>query len=138
MAFMTWNDNEFSVNIKLFDTHHKKLFDLINRLHDAMKQGKARDVLAQILSELIDYTVYHFKAEEELFQKHGYPEYAQQKKEHKELTKTALELKAKFDKDQIRTVLTMETMKFLKDWLNNHICETDKKYTKFLNSKGVV
>lgn len=29
-------------------------------------------------------------------------------------------------------------MTFLKDWLNNHILGTDKKYVAFLNSKGVV
>lgn len=137
MALMTWNDNDFSVNIKVLDTHHKKLFDLINALHDAMKQSKVRDVLAQIFSELIDYTVYHFRAEEELFQKYVYPEYTQHKKEHDDLTRQALELKAACDKDQMMAVLTMETMEFLKDWLKNHICGTDKKYTKFLNSKGV-
>ncbi|MBI5048024.1 MAG: hemerythrin family protein [Deltaproteobacteria bacterium] len=137
MALMTWNDNDFSVNIKLLDTHHKKLFDLINALHDAMKQGKVKDVLGKIFSELIEYTVYHFRAEEELFQKYVYPEYQQHKKEHEDLTKTALELKDRFDADQMRTVLTMETMEFLKDWLKNHICGTDKKYTKFLNGKGV-
>lgn len=129
MPLMTWNDNIFSVNIKLLDGHHKRLFDLLNTLHDAMKQMKARDVLGNVFSELIDYTVYHFKAEEELFQKHGYTmhEYAQHKKEHEDLTKTALDLKHKFDTDAMKTVLTMETMEFLKNWLNNHICGNDNK-----------
>lgn len=45
MPLMTWNDNEFSVNIKELDTHHKRLFDLVNDLHDTMKQGKAGDTL---------------------------------------------------------------------------------------------
>lgn len=138
MPLMTWNDNDFSVNIKVLDTNHKRLFDLLNTLYDAMKEKKVRDVLGNIFSELIDYTVYHFKAEEELFQKHGYPEYAQHKKEHEDLTRQALELKAKFDKEQMRAVLTMETMEFLKDWLRNHICVVDKRYSQFLNSKGVV
>lgn len=137
MSLMTWNDNEFSVNIKLLDTHHKRLFGLVNDLHDAMKQGGAKDILGKVFSELIDYTVYHFRAEEELFQKYGYPEYAQHKKEHEDLTKQVLELKDKFDKDKLMCVLTIETMDFLKDWLKNHICGSDKKYGPFLNSKGV-
>ncbi len=137
MPLMTWNDDIFSVKINVLDTHHKRLFDLINTLYDAMKEKKARDVLGNIFSELIDYTVYHFKAEEELFQKHGYSEYQQHKKEHEDLTKTALDLKHKFDTDAMKIVLTMETMEFLKNWLNNHICGTDKRYTKYLNSKGV-
>jgi hemerythrin len=33
--------------------------------------------------------------------------------------------------------VTVDTMVFLKDWLNHHILETDKKFSAFLNSKGV-
>lgn len=137
MPFMTWNDNEFSVNVKAADTHHKRLFGLINDLYDAMIEKKARDVLGVVLSELADYTCYHFQFEEKLFQQYEYDGYAQHKKEHDELTKQVLELRDKFDKDQTRIMLTIETMDFLKDWLKNHICGTDKKYTPFLNSKGV-
>ncbi|MGO9480190.1 MAG: hypothetical protein ACLP05_00220 [Candidatus Kryptoniota bacterium] len=34
--------------------------------------------------------------------------------------------------------ITVEVMTFLKSWLNNHILNADKKYTAFLNAKGVV
>jgi methyl-accepting chemotaxis protein/hemerythrin len=33
--------------------------------------------------------------------------------------------------------LSMEVMKFLKDWLTGHIMGTDKKYSPFLRQKGV-
>jgi methyl-accepting chemotaxis protein/hemerythrin len=33
--------------------------------------------------------------------------------------------------------VTMEIMRFLKDWLIGHIQGTDKKYTQFLNGKGI-
>jgi hemerythrin len=34
--------------------------------------------------------------------------------------------------------ITMETMKFLEDWVAKHIMGTDKKYGPYLNGKGVV
>ncbi len=33
--------------------------------------------------------------------------------------------------------MNFDLMEFLKDWLNNHIKETDKKYGAFFNFKGV-
>lgn len=135
MSLINWNNN-LSVNIKEIDGQHKRLVDLINTLHDAMKVGKGPDVMNKIFAELLDYTVYHFGTEEKLFQEYGYPEYSKHKKEHDDLTKQAVELKNKFEANKL--AITMDTMDFLQNWLKNHIIGTDKMYTSFLNSKGVV
>ncbi len=135
MALMTW-EQKFSVNIKEIDGQHQKLFELINNLHDAMKTGRGKDALGGVLSELVDYTVYHFSTEEKLFQKYGYSEYSQHKKAHDTLTKQVLELNDKLKRGDV--IITIEVMNFLKDWLNSHILSTDKKYSTFLNNKGVV
>jgi hemerythrin len=34
-------------------------------------------------------------------------------------------------------MITIDVMLFLSNWLNVHILEVDKKYSEFLNSKGV-
>lgn len=134
MALMNW-ESKFSVGIKEIDDQHKKLFDLINSLHDAMKAGKGKDALGKVLIELVNYTVYHFGTEEKLFQKYAYPETTAHKKEHADLTKQATELKAKFEKEG--GAITIDVMNFLRDWLNNHILKIDMKYVPFLKSKGV-
>ncbi len=134
MPLFQWTP-ELSVNVKEIDNQHRKLVDLINLLHDSMKSGKGKDVMGKVLNDLADYTVYHFGTEERLFQKYGYIEYPQHKKEHDELTKQALDVKSKFEAGQ--TTVTIEVMNFLKDWLNHHIRYSDKKYSAFLNSKGV-
>lgn len=134
MAFMNWNDT-FSVNIAEVDAQHKKLLGLLNELFDAMKVGKGREVVGKVLTDLIDYTVYHFDTEEKLFKRYNYPDYLPHKKEHDELTKRATALKTDFDKG--KQVVTIEVMNFLKDWLNVHILQVDKKFGPFLNSKGV-
>jgi len=134
MAFMNWSDN-FVVDIFEVDNQHKKLLGLVNQLFDAMSVGKGKEVLGKVLTELINYTVYHFSTEERLFKQCAYPEFETHKKEHDDLTKTATELKQSFDSGN--KLITIDVMNFLKDWLNVHILQEDKKFGPFLHSKGV-
>jgi hemerythrin len=134
MDFIKWKA-EYSVNVEVIDDQHKKLIGLINQMADAMSIGRGRDVLGTVLTELVDYTVYHFKTEERLFQQYGYPEYKKHKKIHAALTAKTRELKESFDGGNRQ--LSVDVMLFLSNWLNNHILEVDKKYGPFLNSKGV-
>lgn len=135
MPLFEWSE-KYSVNIKVCDEQHKCLIELLNNLHAAMKQGKGKEVIGGVLNELAGYTVYHFKTEEDLFIKHGYSEYAGHKNEHDILTAQVVGIKGKYEKDQ--SIVTIELMQFLKNWLNDHILGSDKKYGQFLNGKGVV
>ena len=135
MALFVWSD-KYSVNIKEIDNQHKKLVDMLNSLHDSMKAGKGNEVLGKTLMELIQYVGTHFATEEKLLSTNGYPEYNAHKAEHTKLTQKAIELQKDFQ--QGAPVITVEVLGFLKDWLQNHILGTDKKYSSFLNSKGVV
>jgi hemerythrin len=134
MAFFQW-DPSYSVNIKQFDSDHKKLIDLINMLHDAMKTGKAKDVLMSIFSDLESYTKTHFTNEERLMEQHRYPGLVQQRTEHRLFIQRIAEQKSIFEKTNISTA--MPIMNFLTDWLKNHILNSDKKYSAFLTQKGV-
>lgn len=53
----------------------------------------------------------------------------------KALVAKALDLQKKFTQGQ--TAITMETMTFLRDWLQHHILESDKMLGKFLSVQGV-
>jgi hemerythrin len=134
MALITWTD-ALSVNIREIDTQHKRLFELMNKLHEAMKIGKGNDVLGGILGDLVNYTVVHFSNEEAYLKKYDYPEFVQHKKIHDELTQKAKALKASFD--QGKQTISIDVLTFLMDWLNNHILKTDKRYSSFLNGKGL-
>ncbi|MGB9597496.1 MAG: bacteriohemerythrin [Candidatus Poribacteria bacterium] len=134
MALFVWDDS-FSVNIKQIDEQHKKLVNILNNLHDAMKLGKGSQILGNIFAELIQYVETHFTAEERLMHTYSYNEYDSHKLIHSGLTKKVIEFQKKFQQGQ--NILTMEIIDFLKNWLQNHILGTDKKYGPFLNSKGV-
>jgi hemerythrin len=134
VGFIKWN-SRYAVNIEDVDNQHQKLIDLINKLYDAMSVGKGKDVLGPVLTELVDYTTYHFNTEERLFQQNGYPEYAGHKMAHDELAAKTKALKKEFDTGNKK--LSIDVMLFLSNWLNDHIMEEDKKYAPFLTSKGV-
>ena len=79
MALITWDDKKYSVSVPSIDIQHKKLVDLINKLHNGMMTGTAKSLIKEIITELVDYTKTHFKYEEELLIKCGYDEFEQHK-----------------------------------------------------------
>jgi hemerythrin len=134
MPLITWSD-ALSVGIKEIDGQHQCLIELVNRLHDSMKEGKRNSVLGSVLVDLIQYTTFHFPTEENYFKQYGYPEYLRHKIEHDELTRKAKELNEGFLAGKVS--ITIHVMNFLKDWLRNHILASDKKYSPLLCSKGL-
>ncbi len=134
MALITWS-NMFSVGVSEIDTQHKKLVELINQLNDAMQAGKGTDVLGKVLTELVNYTVYHFGYEEKLMGQYNYEDSPAHKDEHKKFIVTVGDFKKKFDAGS--AVISVEIMNFLRDWLTTHIMKTDKKLGQGLAKHGV-
>jgi hemerythrin len=134
MSLIDWSPS-LSVGIVEIDEQHKKLIGIINRLNDAMKAGKGKDALSQILSETADYTIYHFGTEEKYMQQFGYPGYQRHKIEHKGLLDKVTALAKDLAAGKI--TITLDVMTFLKDWLSKHIVGTDKQYGPFFNQKGL-
>lgn len=134
MALINWHPS-YTVNIKEIDKQHQQLVTVINDLHHGMKTGKGKEVLSDVLDELIKYTTFHFKYEEMLLDKFSYPETKIHKRQHADLVEQVIAYKENYDSGG--KILTMEVMDFLKLWLTSHIVGSDKNYSAFLNSKGL-
>lgn len=134
MSLIDWSD-DLSVSVGEFDAQHKKLIEIVNRLYDAMRAGKANDVVAGVLTELINYTKTHFAAEEARMDEHSYPGHAAHVEEHRALVTKVLDFESKFKAKTI--LLSVDILNFLRDWLATHIMKTDKLYGPFFNGKGV-
>jgi len=131
---MEWSD-DLSVGIGLIDDQHRVLLDLINELHAGMRNRQSDSVLVGVVERLKEYTVKHFGQEEQYFDRFGYPETAAHKEIHAKLVQQVLDFETALKSG--KATVTMDIMHFLKDWLLKHIMGTDKKYTQFLNSKGI-
>ena len=133
MALFEWND-DLCVGIKKIDDQHKYLFNLINRLHDAMRSGQGNAILEEILGELVNYTETHFKDEEALMERYGYKDLAAHREKHQTFVKQLQDHQAKFKVSKLG--VSVEVMVFLKDWLVKHISGTDQLYAPVLKEKG--
>jgi hemerythrin-like metal-binding protein len=128
-----WNES-YAFAIDEIDEQHKRLVDLINRLHSAMRNRSSQTVLASILDELIQYTEYHFQNEEEIMASAEYADLDAHKEVHRKLVGEVLAFKNRFTAGE--ATVSMEMMRFLKDWLLNHIHKVDRKYVPVVKSES--
>ena len=134
MAIVSWNES-YSVKVGELDGHHQKLFSLINTLHDAMRQGKGRTVIGQIVAELSDYVDFHIKAEEAMLDKAKYPALAGHRVEHRRFVAKVADFRK--DLDAGTTGNSVAVLEFLTHWLGDHIKKLDRSYSATLNASGI-
>ena len=133
MANFEWSD-DYSVGIPSIDAQHQRLFEIFNELFDSLEKGEKR-VIAKALGDMWQYTCDHFEYEEKYFARHKYPDGDAHKAEHAAVSKQVNEQVIKFNDGSLE--LTTELADFLTNWLKNHINGTDKKYSSFLQEKGM-
>ncbi|MBI4889885.1 MAG: bacteriohemerythrin [Acidobacteria bacterium] len=129
MSFIEWR-SEFSVGVQEIDTQHRRLLDIINQMHEAMKMGGKAGAVTEVINDLIGYTRYHFAYEEKLLEGTGYPELEEHRRKHR-----AMVAQVEAFRSQAKTgsaAVSLKLMGFLKDWLTRHILETDKRYSAHL------
>jgi len=102
----------------------------VNELHDAM-QAHRRGDLTGTVNALVEYTDYHFKAEERLLRACRYPAYDEHKEMHESLTRRAQSMKEGFESGSAPT--SIEVLLLLANWLNLHILEEDRKYKPYIH-----
>ncbi|MBN1764358.1 MAG: bacteriohemerythrin [Sedimentisphaerales bacterium] len=125
-VFIKWND-DLSVSVEKMDQQHQSLIDIINKLHKAMKEKRAPEFLGPVIDELANYTLDHFNSEEVYMLQQKYSGYPEHKREHEKF----IEKVKAFEDDFMNNKLTVsiDVMDFLRDWLMNHIQNSDKKYS---------
>jgi hemerythrin len=134
MPLVTW-DASYSVNVSKCDEDHKELFSILNKMHDAMKSGKGRDVIQSVVQELADYTKYHFSQEELLLGSTNYPNLLPHKAQHRKFVHKVEEFQSALKAGDMTQAIAVT--EFLKDWLTSHIKQTDSQYSAHLNRNGI-
>lgn len=78
-------EQSYSVGIRQVDNQHKKLFDLVNRLYDLEENINIKEQIREILYAFREYTIVHFKDEEDYMKDINYPELENHKEIHKHI-----------------------------------------------------
>jgi len=132
---LEWKE-EYALGIPEIDSQHKKLVEIGSQIGELLADQNRDDYfddIMELLTEMQNYTVEHFKYEESLFDEKNYIDADNHKFEHKLFVrkiKIYLEDFEKIDSNQQGTLI--ELLNFISDWLIKHIIVTDKKYVEVL------
>lgn len=129
MKDLIWN-NTLSVEVDEIDDDHRRLVELYNILRNAASAGDPSAYVEALMTELVACTVWHFKHEERLMIRYGYPGYEAHRSEHEDLVASARELQQKFVADDMQ--ISAEDIQYLEHWLTGHILSTDMDLGAFL------
>jgi len=133
MAVIEWKD-VYETGIVALDKEHRGLVEEINRLYEAVRDKRGKEVLEDILNMLTSYTVDHFQHEEKLMAEYGFPGLEEHRAIHKDLIEKVQEMKSRAESGT--EDLARELLKFLRVWVLEHIIDVDKQYGPFLESRG--
>ncbi len=134
MGMVEWKE-EYSVDIQELDEQHKCLISIMNELYTALANKSERDLIADVLNKLIEYTKVHFAVEETLMRIFHYEDYEAHKAIHDDIVAKVVDYHGKFQGGDDK--VGMELLLFLKEWLFDHINKVDKAYTATFHKAGV-
>ncbi|MBL8416404.1 MAG: hemerythrin family protein [Propionivibrio sp.] len=130
MALLSWSD-QYLIGNNVIDTEHKELFRLINDFHTHWLEAQDRRDIARVLNQLITYAQMHFQHEEKIMEAAGYPKLAEHQEIHEALIDSIFQLHHSYSEGNLH--LEINTMKFVRNWLIEHILKNDYLFRDFLS-----
>jgi hemerythrin len=134
MSIFEWSDS-FLIRIQEIDEHHKHLVGLLNSTYDCFINNANDGEIFPLVDELIKYADYHFEAEEASMEQNNYPFFAEHKLEHERFSEKVQEFYVLLQRGDLQ--LELEVLQFLKEWLADHILNSDKKFGFYVISKDL-
>jgi len=130
MELVAWDD-KMSVGVDVLDEDHRRLLDMFNSLLENGVAKRNREALSALLADLRDYTDVHFSREEAFMQRNGYPDLDSHRAAHRYFVDEVEKLRHDFDGGN-ETMLRIDLILLLKDWLIEHIQSTDMQYKPYV------
>lgn len=119
-------DKSYSLNMPELDAQHKTLFDLINKLWEAVVHDADKAALLKIVEQLEFYTISHFTAEEVYMRAIEYPDLDTHRVSHASFVDRIAQEKATLQGKN--ATISLDLIHFLNDWLIHHIKGEDRIY----------
>ena len=131
MEVILWSD-AMSVGDLNIDKQHRKLIEIINSLISNPNIDTHSQLISDTLTELTKYTLQHFKDEEDMMELLDYPGLEKHKIEHRSFAAKVSDfcIQVMADKNGVPE----EMLLFLKDWLTDHILESDMQYARYFET----
>ena len=120
-------DESLKTGNELIDSQHKELIDRVNKLTEVIETSKEQQTAISTLNYLMDYTDFHFSAEEKLQEETGYPGLEAHKALHAGFIEAVKALEDMYMEDGPSPAFAAAVNKNVVEWLLNHIQVEDKK-----------
>lgn len=124
MPRIAWDDR-LSLGIEEIDDQHRRLIGHANRLLEAVDKGLADGIISDLIHDLREYTVFHFRDEEAYMVRVAYPELAVHCQAHEDLRRRVKDLQRQLYEHRLPAPATVREL--LRTWLVEHILHMDRK-----------
>ncbi len=131
MHRMIW-DEKLATRHPAMASDHRKMVGLINRLGEAMSEGKGKFAHCAIFDEIVRHARAHFEMEVRLMEACGYPKAEEHKAEHASLLKKLLRHKQGVEEGNAE--MTASLLHFLDFWWTHHILTSDEEMAECIVS----
>lgn len=124
--------------VAAIDAEHQDLVETVFDFYDAVLAGEPVSALRELFDKLVADTNSHFAHEEHYMRFSDFPETQEHIAAHRllqERLRTCVVLTEPKLAD--RTVVALDVMRFLKEWLMQHIRGEDQKLGAYLNTKNL-
>jgi len=137
MPEIVW-DQSMCVGVEEIDRQHAHLTRIINTLYHAYMEGKDKDILQAIITEVNDYARCHFATEEKFMRRFEgeYPDMAAHLAAHTDFFSTLIDFLLQCANDEERDI-TPDLLDYLMDWWFEHENVMDRELGSFLVSRNV-
>ena len=124
------------LGIEVIDGQHARFFELMNRMVASDTLDGNRELVAEVLAEMVAYVHDHFQTEEELMERFEYPDMMAHVLKHAQFAAIVENFHDKYVNEEIG--LDDEVMGYLVEWFTEHIRVEDPKYVELFKANGVV
>jgi len=128
-----WSE-DMSVGVDVLDADHKALFSILHHLRSDLGKKDEVEVIGKTLTNLHDYTGYHFTLEEELMEACGYPGLHAHRKAHRKISEK-IEGYMNTISSSGDASITNELIDYVGSWLHVHIGGMDKAYESWMSAR---
>ncbi len=130
---MEWTQ-DLTVDEGKIDEQHRELFKRITKLVSAIKSKTCKYEIGPTTVFLEVYIIEHFRDEELMMSKAGYPDFEEHKAIHENFISDFAKLRMNLESESSTYTKSVYTNQIVVDWILAHIQEMDKSFGKFLSS----
>ena len=128
---VAWSD-DFLVGNEKIDAQHKELVSMTNEFYGGCQMGglMAKVFFMKTIQGALHYVKTHFSTEEDILQKVSYPDFHIHKQQHENFVAAVTMQVQIFEQEDNPDPAGF--VKYLMNWVLQHIAESDKKYMPYI------